>query len=456
MAEPGEPLTERELEILRYVATGASNKEIAHRLHISTNTVKVHLRNIFTKLEVVSRTEATMVAVRRGWVAVSEVRTVSEEEEEAAAETQPAPALVLRHEAERSTVPPEPPLPWYHRTILILATLLALGAAALAWPRPTPSAPPTAGVLPSRSEAAAASAGRSAESRWVERAQMPTRRAWLAATPWERRLIAIGGENPEGVSDAVEIYDPTTNTWTRGAPKPTPAAYIGAAALGGRVFVPGGCTADSAALSVLEVYDPAADTWRTAAPLPHPICGYALAVHGDRLYLFGGTDGRQYLNHTYAYDPQTDRWEERAAMPVAQALAAAAPLGNDIYVVGGYRAGQEQTTCAIYNPARDTWSACPPLTLARGGLGLVPFGGQLYAVGGGGWGGYLGFNERYDPAQARWMPVETPLLGGWQGAGVALLDLTIYAVGGYSDDYLSLTLAFEPLPFRIFIPATER
>jgi hypothetical protein len=39
---------------------------------------------------------------------------------------------------------------------------------------------------------------------------------------------------------------------------------------------------------------------------------------------------------------------------------------------------------------------------------------------------------------------------------VTILDLTIYAVGGYSDDYLSLTLAFEPLPFRIFIPATER
>ncbi|MFN3763036.1 MAG: hypothetical protein ACK4WK_07545, partial [Anaerolineae bacterium] len=167
-------------------------------------------------------------------------------------------------------------------------------------------------------------------------------------------------------------------------------------------------------------------------------------------------DGRQYLNNTYAYDPQADRWEERAPMPIAQALAAAAPLGDEIYVVGGYRTGQEQTTCAVYNPARDTWSACPFLTLPRGGLGLVPFGGQLYAVGGGGWGGYLGFNERYDPAQALWMPVETPLLGGWQGAGVALVDLTIYAVGGYSDDYLSLTLAFEPLPFRIFIPATER
>lgn len=449
MAEPGEPLTERELEILRYVATGASNKEIAHRLHISTNTVKVHLRNIFTKLEVVSRTEATMVAVRQGWVTVSEVRTVSEAAEEKAEEVPPTPA------AEVAAPAPEPPLPWYHRVALIAAALMAVVAAALAWPRPTPSAPAT-GLLPSRSEAAALSAGRSTESRWVERVQMPTRRAWLAAVAWERRLLAIGGETPDGITDAVEIYDPAADAWTRGAPKPTPAAYIGAAVLGGRVFVPGGCTADGAALPVLEVYDPAADAWTTAAPLPRPLCGYALAVHGDRLYLFGGTDGRQYRNETCVYDPQADRWEERSAMPVAQALAAAAPLGGEIYVVGGYRAGQEQTTCAVYSPAQDAWSVCPPLTLARGGLGLVPFAGQLYAIGGSGWGGYLGFNERYDPAQARWMPVETPLLGGWQGAGVALVDLTIYAVGGYSDDYLSLTLAFEPLPFRIFIPATER
>ncbi|HIQ01225.1 MAG TPA: response regulator transcription factor, partial [Anaerolineales bacterium] len=74
MAEYGEPLSERELEVLNLVATGASNKEVAHRLHISVNTVKVHLRNIFTKLGAESRTEATMIAVREGWVVVPEVR----------------------------------------------------------------------------------------------------------------------------------------------------------------------------------------------------------------------------------------------------------------------------------------------------------------------------------------------------------------------------------------------
>src|SRR5512139_1111644 len=63
-------LSERELEILKLLATGLSNKEIASQLFLSVNTVKVHLRNIFGKLGVQSRTEATVIAIQRGYVVV--------------------------------------------------------------------------------------------------------------------------------------------------------------------------------------------------------------------------------------------------------------------------------------------------------------------------------------------------------------------------------------------------
>lgn len=59
-------LTERELEVLRLVAQGASNPQIAANLCISVNTVKVHLRNILDKLQLANRTQAATYALQNG------------------------------------------------------------------------------------------------------------------------------------------------------------------------------------------------------------------------------------------------------------------------------------------------------------------------------------------------------------------------------------------------------
>ena len=65
-----EAVTERELAILRLVAEGYANKQIALRLNLSTDTVKAQLKLLFAKLDVHDRTHAVTVAVRRGYIGV--------------------------------------------------------------------------------------------------------------------------------------------------------------------------------------------------------------------------------------------------------------------------------------------------------------------------------------------------------------------------------------------------
>ncbi len=59
-------LTERELEVLRLIARGMSNKQIAHELVVSEKTVKTHVSNILAKLHLADRTQAALYAVREG------------------------------------------------------------------------------------------------------------------------------------------------------------------------------------------------------------------------------------------------------------------------------------------------------------------------------------------------------------------------------------------------------
>jgi DNA-binding NarL/FixJ family response regulator len=65
-------LTERELFVLRLVASGASNQEIAQKLSISVNTVKTHLKNILDKLQLDNRTQAATYALKHGLVSPRE------------------------------------------------------------------------------------------------------------------------------------------------------------------------------------------------------------------------------------------------------------------------------------------------------------------------------------------------------------------------------------------------
>jgi DNA-binding CsgD family transcriptional regulator len=436
--DPTGVLSQREMEILQLVAQGLSNKEIARELVISTNTVKVHLRNIFGKLEVNSRTEATMVAVRQGWVVVD---LEIPEGEAVAGPTVEAPA-------------PAAPIALWQRAFLV-AVLVAV-ALALVWTWPVSAPPQKAPDNPLADGPRPATPAEPPPSRWQEEASISIARARLTAVAFNGFIYAIGGQMPGGYTGAVEAFDPVAQTWTLKATKPVPVANIVGAVLGDKVYVPGGSISSEQVTDVVEVYDPVADQWEQAAPLPSPRAAYALAVHSEKLYLFGGTDGKQDVDTVLVYDPAADSWRTGPSMFQARAFAAAATLDNEIYVVGGYAGGHELDTCQIYLPLQEKWESCTPMLESRGGLSLVAVGGRLWAIGGG-WEGYLAYNQWYDPETDTWFRFETPVSGQWRSAGTAGINGKVYVVGGWGDEFLVTNLAYQAVyNYTIFIPSVSR
>jgi DNA-binding NarL/FixJ family response regulator len=70
---PAEQLSNREMSIIKLAAGGMTNKDIAEKLHLSNRTVEGHLRSIFNKLGVGSRTEAVLYGLRKGWFKLEEL-----------------------------------------------------------------------------------------------------------------------------------------------------------------------------------------------------------------------------------------------------------------------------------------------------------------------------------------------------------------------------------------------
>jgi DNA-binding CsgD family transcriptional regulator/N-acetylneuraminic acid mutarotase len=436
MAEDKEFLTERELEIVRAVATGATNQQIAQQLTISVNTVKVHLKNIFAKLDTQSRTEVALYAVKEGLVEVERPTTAEADE------------LVVRAEPLRRE-----PISWRKRVILLTAMVLV--SALLLLPRAQISTVAAPGNEFVDAGASAAQSGPAVQlQRWNSMAPLPTPRSRLAAVYHGGRIYAIGGDTPDGASAAVEEYDPATNSWRVRNPKPTAVHNAGATVIGGKVFVPGGYSADGVIIAELEVYDPQADQWERLAPMPVPLCAYAIAASEGKLYTFGGWDGTTYVASTYEYDPRTDTWSEKTPMPSPRGFASAAVSDGRVYVVGGYDGDREFATVMEYDPAAEgqgtPWRERAPLSMRRGGLGVAAIAGTLYSIGGG-WTGYLAFNEKYDPRSDQWTTVETPVSGQWRNLAVVASETRIYALGGWNGDFMDANHEYQAL-FTYYLP----
>jgi hypothetical protein len=123
---------------------------------------------------------------------------------------------------------------------------------------------------------------------WVRRAPLLRPQMDIYATLWfpgNNSIYVFGGYNGVGVDDAVQVYDPATDTWSVGAPMPSKRSNAIAGICGGRVHVIGGF--DGAVITGLnEFYNPLSDTW---APAPGPARPTPAAEMASQ-FIYTGTD----------------------------------------------------------------------------------------------------------------------------------------------------------------------
>ena len=447
-------LSDRELDILRLVATGASNKEIAQQLYISSNTVKVHLRNIFTKIGAASRTEAAMYAVRIGLVETAPGKPPIEESsldsQSTTEESHSVPGSISVIQVEDTRIK-RPRIPLWVGLVVLFA-IFSLAGITFVLARDlstqvtptiiyTPTAPPSPTPIP----------------RWHELDAMPTARSSLAVVAFENKIYAIGGQTASGVTSASECYDIETNAWIELAEKPTAVSEINAAVIGGLIYVPGGRLETGLTTDIFEVYDPVSNEWGIRAAMPSRLSGYSLVTHEGHLFIFGGWDGQEYRNNVYEYNPASDTWAERSPMPTARAFSGAAVAGGVIYVIGGYDGNRSLTVNEVYIPSREgsqesAWEQVSPLPSGRYAMGAASVADLVYLVGGKGESDEPLTPVEYSPFNDSWQTFSMPIPESWSALGMVSFGQYLYVLGGMvQNSHTSLHLSYQAI-YTIMLP----
>ncbi len=469
MSELGEPLSERELDVLQYVVEGATNREIADALSISPNTVKVHLRNIYSKLGVSTRTEATTVALLQGAVSIPGIetdqdapRSSAEHGDEAAAEGF-GPDVEPEVKTESAAPPVEPrPAPRRSRSLVwlvigLLVVVLVAGGLVLARPLwdaiaatepPAPTAPPTVELFQETQIA----------ENWLQSRAMPAGRAGMAVATVGLNIYQIGGETEAGVDNAVAMFNSAERQWYEAAPKLTAVTDAAAGVLAGEIYVAGGRRENGQATTIVEAYSPLNDGWRSVTELPRPVASAVALVEGGLLYLFGGEANGEALGDAHVYDPAGQEWRPLPPMSQPRSGASGGIMNGEFYIVGGRDGERLLDSCERYNPVDESWQSCPSLLQARANAGAATLLNKLYLFGGEGEGA-LAASEIYQAGAESWQELESPMLetaASWERPGVAVVETRLYVFGGELGDTLSPAVyIYTPLVYRFFIPAAS-
>jgi DNA-binding CsgD family transcriptional regulator/N-acetylneuraminic acid mutarotase len=442
-------LSERELEILKLIATGASNKEIAYKLFISSNTVKVHLRNIFNKINATTRTEAAMYAVRIGLVQTSGLQETNDEYLQ---------TTLNDHigDQNQNNTKPEKIQPFSFlgsnqrsaRVIVLSGSLiLMLILLGIIFSQGNNT------IFNIKSTPASAS-----QERWHTLPGIPIPRSRLAVTSFESNIYTIGGQSESGVSSDVERYDLKLNQWTSLSSKPTPVTDIQAVVIGGLIYVPGGTLVTGKPTDITEIYDPRTDQWSSGISLPKPLSEYALTGFEGRIYVFGGWDGKNIVNNAYMFNPNDNTWIEITPMPTPRSHAGAVAVGRNIYVIGGWDGRKSLSVNEVYQPDStdidSQWSNSISLPSGRYAMGISSIADIIFIIG-----GITSDNNltmiALSEEDNKWGQVDAPIQKSLAYLGATTIGTKMYALGGETKSEMNQQMWSYQAVFIITLPIIQ-
>ena len=333
-------LSERELQILLLVAQGLSNRQIAGQLDISDNTVKVHVRNIFVKINVASRTEASLYAVRHGLLIVENQPVAP------APIVEPPPPLVVPADTVRPVLVPR----W--GWLVVAGIVVVIGGGGLVWwATQTPVTP----VIRQQS---------SAPTRWARLPAVPNPQPDQQFAVYAGQLYAFTGNHgsqwlqfddatrtwitladlPFVMPNSAKVWADGAGLWVVGSDDgrgvwrwdsekwqvqpmlPAGVTVAGVVRVDGALLVLGQLTTTAENVSAWTLA-PQAQSWQSGVDFAHALVNVELVVLEGVVYLFG--DGA----HVWRLDWQGQRWVADRDLPFVWSRGAVTTVLGSILVI---------------------------------------------------------------------------------------------------------------------------
>jgi|GEM_PF-2297017 len=232
---------------------------------------------------------------------------------------------------------------------------------------------------------------------WTTIANLPVVLIGGVAEAINGKIYVTGGVSVSGqnlvLNAKVYIYDPATNAFsTATAAMPNPQPGSASFVLNNKLFVVGGYTGNNISQAV-QSYDPATNTWEQYNPLPNYGGHMAAAVVGNDVYLIGGYSvSNQSLVYTAAVykgtlNGQAFTWTQVTNFPMPVSKASAGVLDGKIYVTGGEAVVNNQVVASpwtfVYDPSASGWASSYAMPIGTYHSGpLRNNGNSLYLVSG--------------------------------------------------------------------------